>query len=242
MDTPTGPASRKLQVKHASVCPGPPQAPLLVPQLASGASQLSLRRWLAAGDSATLLSPPQLAVALHISARRRRSSAHLSPPQAELNASHTLTQPAAGDSAALLSPPQLAASSAHLSPPQTELRTSQPAAGGAPCISLSPPQTTAPPLISARRSWPQAPRISARRTWSFAHLSPPQAELRASQPATGGAPHISGRRSHRSAPTGRSSRQLRMCWTAGAVARRQPRLPLRSQRGRRRRWRRRGWR
>ena len=107
----------------------------------------------------------------HASARRRRSSARLVPPQAVLRT----PQPAVGS---LLSPPQ-AELRARLSPPQAKLPARLAARRRRSSARLSPQQRS-----SAR------PQL-ARHRRSSACLSTPQAELCVPQPTTGGAQHAS---------------------------------------------------
>ena len=111
----------------------------------------------------------------HASARRRRSSARLVPPQAVLRT----PQPAVGSH---LSPPQ-AELRERLSPPQAKLRTPQPAAAELRTPTASPPQAelrmpqhaAGGALCASAHHRRSSARLSR---WRFPCRSPPQAALR----------------------------------------------------------------
>ena len=122
----------------------------------------------------------------HASARRRRSSARLVPPQAVLRT----PQPAVGshlsppqaELRARLSPPQAKLRTPR-SPPQAELRTPQPAAAELRTPTASPPQAelrmpqhaAGGALCASAHHRRSSARLSR---WRFPCRSPPQAALR----------------------------------------------------------------
>ena len=136
--------------------PSLPQAELNIPQPAAGGAQ-------------------------HTTARRRRSSACLRPPQAELSTPRGA--------------PHATRSSARLSPPQAELSTPQHAAGGAQKIArLSPTQAPLsarqPAAGAALRTFPPAAGAALRAhgpAASIALRSPTRHSSPACKPAAGDA-------------------------------------------------------